>query len=255
MAFPGGNFQGSAWVIGKRAILTAGHCVHDSGGWASKIVFMPQYDNGPTVDSWTVTKMTSLKEWVDNENLDFDMAACILDRDISQVTGIAGYVVNQSPTAYGRITGAGYPAKAQDGFPFDGEEMWRSIGALASDEMPGTTNDRNYGAFNDMSGGCSGGPWFTEGSNPVACGLNSHIFSDTAGNPVDVPRQMRSPYFGKGLLRLIQWLKENGGEPVEPGGGLGNIPVGGGGEGSGADLKSDFQKIVDDLQSLVKRLS
>ena len=40
------GIQSSAWVIGKKAILTAGHCVYSNGGFASNIEFLPQYRAG-----------------------------------------------------------------------------------------------------------------------------------------------------------------------------------------------------------------
>ena len=89
MSFGGSGFQGSAWVIGKKAVLTAGHCVYD-GGWGQNIQFMPQHKNGQTIGTWTAVQTTALKEFVENDDLRFDIAACILDRDIGSVTGWPG---------------------------------------------------------------------------------------------------------------------------------------------------------------------
>ncbi|MGL6074925.1 MAG: trypsin-like serine peptidase [Fimbriiglobus sp.] len=259
MAFPGGNSVGSAWVIGKRAIFTAGHCLFGrrEGGWASNVQFVPQFANGQTIGTWTVTKMTALKEYVNNDNLVFDMACGILDRDIGDVTGIAGYSLNIDTRTLGEIIGAGYPARPQDGFPFNGTEMWRSVGKLASDATAGSTKERNIGAFNDMSGGCSGGPWFTKEAPGMAIGLNSHIISDTSGNPVDVPRQMRSPYFGGAFLRLLKWMEDNGGQPNSPGG----IPIAIGSptpppppNSGNVDVKAELLKIATALTDLAKKL-
>ncbi len=245
MTFAEGDFQGSAWVIGKKAILTAGHCVFDKG-FASNIQFQPQMRGSQAAGTYSVVKMTTTREFADNDNLVFDIGAGILDRPIDDVTGVCGYVVNPNPLG-GKLVGIGYPARRQDGFPFDGQEMWRSIGDVASDQAPGTTADRNYGMFNDMSGGCSGGPWFTATAPAMAIGLNSHIFTDTAGNPSDVPRQMRSPYFGAAFLRILNWIKENGGEPNEP-----NL-IGGGGDvhppqqHDHAALEAQLQAVIDSL--------
>jgi V8-like Glu-specific endopeptidase len=260
MAFPGGNSVGSAWVIGKRAIFTAGHCLFGrrEGGWANNVQFVPQFaNNSQTIGTWTVTKMTALKEFVDNDNLEFDMACGILDRDIGDLTGIAGYSLNIDTRALGEIIGAGYPARAQDGFPFNGADMWRSIGKLASDAAAGSTKERNYGAFNDMSGGCSGGPWFTKDAPGMAIGLNSHIMSDTSGNPVDVPRQMRSPYFGGAFLRLLKWMEDNGGKPNTPGGqpiGVGMPPPPPPIVDPSVDVKGELLKIANALTDLAKKL-
>ncbi len=255
MTFGGGDFQGSAWVIGKKAILTAGHCVYDRG-FATNIQFLPQMRGTLAAGTFTVTKMTTLKEFADRDDLRFDIGAGILDRPIHDVTGVCGYVVNPNPLA-GRLVGIGYPAKPQDGFPFDGQEMWRSIGDIASDTAPGTTRDRNYGMYNDMSGGCSGGPWFTTATPQLAVGLNSHIMSDSAGRPVDVPRQMRSPYFGPAFLRILKWIKDNGGEPNEPNEIGGGGPPGGGRPGGDHDhaaLKAKLESAIAALREVAAGL-
>lgn len=215
MTFAGGDYQGSAWVIGKKAILTAGHCVYD-GGFATNVQFLPQLRDGTGPAPFSVVRMTTLREFAERDDLRFDIGAGILDRPIDAVTGVGGYVVNANPLT-GKLIAVGYPAQPQDGFPFDGRDMWQSVGEVASDPAPGTTQDRTVGMFNDLSGGCSGGPWFTADGPPLAVGLNSHIYTDSAGRPVDVPRQMRSPYFGAAFLRILKWIRDNGGEPNEPG--------------------------------------
>ena len=203
----------TAWVIGKKAILTAGHCVFDHG-FASSIQFLPQFRNGTAPQAFTAVKMTTLREFAENDDLRYSIGACILDRPIDDLTGVCGYVVNPNPLT-GKLVNVGYPTRPQDGFPFDGE-MWRSIGDVASDQAPGTTTDRSFGMFSDLTAGAGGSPWFTTGSTPLAVGLSSHILSDSAGNPADVPRQMRSPYFGAAFLRILKWIRDNGGEPNEP---------------------------------------
>jgi V8-like Glu-specific endopeptidase len=214
MQFPNGSLAvGSAWVIGRRAILTAGHCVYDAGGggWATNLLFQPQYAGGRSAGKWAVTLPAALREWVQRGDLRYDLACGVVNRVIGDVTGQAGYAAND-PTPPGRITAVGYPAERSRRFPFDGEKMWRSVGAFdpTRDPAPGSTADRIVGMFNDMTGGCSGGPWFRDGEQgPVACGLNSHVRI----TPADNPPRMYSPYFGAAFLRLVKWLGENRGEP------------------------------------------
>jgi V8-like Glu-specific endopeptidase len=214
MRFPNGAMAvGSAWVIGRRSIFTAGHCLFDanSGGWATNVLFQPQYRNGQSAGKWVVTLPAALREWVTRGDLRFDMACGVVNKVIGDKTGQAGYGAND-PSAAGLITAVGYPAERTRRHPFNGEQMWQSVGRYdpTRDPAAGTTADRIVGMFNDLSGGCSGGPWFRPGdSGPVACGLNSHVRI----TPADVPPRMYSPYFGAGFLRLVKWLADNRGEP------------------------------------------
>lgn len=257
MSFPrGGGFVGSAWVIGRRAILTAGHCLYDAraGGCAAHVQFLPQYRQGVSLGVWTITRQTALREFVQKDDLRYDLAAAILDRDLGHLTGIAGYRVNPIMPQGTELIGLGYPARPQDRFPFDGEHLWQSQGRLVSDPAPGTTRERTLGATNDLSGGSSGGPWFAADSPGVALGLNSHIHTDNAGNPIDWPRQMRSPYFGAAFMRLVKWLQDNGGEPNEPGqhldSGTPPAPI----PPPPDTLKTELLKIAEQLGKLANKL-
>lgn len=214
MRFPNGaTYVGSAWVIGRRAVFTAGHCVFDaaSGGWATNVLFQPQYADGTAAGKWAFTRPAALREWVRGGDLRFDLACGLVSDPVGDVTGQAGYAAND-PSPPGVLTAIGYPAEPSSRFPFDGERMWRSVGEFdpTRDPAAGSTSDRVVGMFNAMTGGCSGGPWFRNGERgPVACGLNSHV----RVNPPDEPPRMYSPYFGGAFLRLVKWLKDNGGEP------------------------------------------
>lgn len=212
MQFRTGPVVGSAWVIGRRAILTAGHCVYDrDGGWATNLLFQPRYADGTALGKWAVSLPAALREWVQGGDLRYDLACGVVNRVIGDATGQAGYAAND-PTPPGVITAVGYPAERTRRFPFDGERMWRSVGEFdpTRDPAAGSTADRIVGMFNALTGGCSGGPWFRDGDQgPVACGLNSHV----RVSPADVPPRMYSPYFGAAFLRLIQWLGDNRGEP------------------------------------------
>lgn len=214
MRFPNGALSvGSAWVIGRRAILTAGHCLYDAGGggWASSVLFQPQYADGTSAGKWAVSRPAALREWVSRGDLRFDLACGVLNKVVGDVTGVAGYVANNA-TPPGTLTAVGYPAEPTRRHQFDGEKMWRAVGEFdpTRDPAAGTTADRIVGMFNDLTGGCSGGPWFRGGEpGPVACGLNSHVRI----TPADNPPRMYSPYFGAAFLRLVGWLRDNRGEP------------------------------------------
>jgi len=195
MTFNGANYVASAWTIGESGVFTAGHCVFDNqhgAGWADKILFVPQYHQGAEpLGRWAATELATLKGWIvgGTDRFKYDLAAFKVDRPVRPVTGSLGWLANASPDQ-GCITSIGYPAAP----PFDGQEMWRSSGRCV-----GTVNPIQM--RNDMTGGCSGGPWevWFDGA-PLSNGLNSFRYTSD-------PTSMYSPYFGTGFLNLQAWAQ------------------------------------------------
>ncbi len=197
------NYVGSAWVIGCQAIFSAAHCLYDDNGtFFDDVVFQPQYRNGNSLGSYAVVQSAVDERYTDfgNDYLNYDLGIGILDRPIGNETGVAGYAINPISEIEldNYVTGIGYPA----GPPFDGSKMFKSRGQIVRDSAPGTTQERYYGAENDMTGGCSGGPWVTD--NGVVVGLNSFVFVG------ERPQIMHSPYFGQGFADLIDWARDLG---------------------------------------------
>ncbi len=192
MTFDGARYVASAWTIGDSGVFTAGHCVYDrdGGGWADNILFIPQYDNGvEPVGRWAATQLATLNGWIagGSDQFKYDLAAFKVDRPIRPVTGSLGWIAN-GPLPQRCITGIGYPAAA----PFDGRAMWRSTGKYVGGANP-------IQAYNDMTGGCSGGPWeIWQDGAPYTNGLNSFRYTND-------PATMYSPYFGNGFIALKDW--------------------------------------------------
>ncbi len=248
MSFANGSFIGSAFIIGKRAVLTAGHCVysHDAGGFATNIEYIPRFNNGAKPDGgYTAVKTTTLKEYVDlpvGPRYVFDIAASVVDKDFPTALGTAKYALNHL-LPVGKLRSVGYPGQATPNFPFNGNQMWTSLGDYHNEDDGGfgTPSPRNYAHYNDMTGGCSGGPIYTDGATPFVVGLNSHVL--TSGGQPQQPPRMFAPYFGDAVLRLIKWLKENGGEPNDP-----FVP---GKKDDPINLKADLQTKVNELSTLI----
>jgi hypothetical protein len=223
MSFGGSGFIGSAFIIGKRAVLTAGHCVFDNG-FSNNIQFIPQYNNGSApFGEFTATQVTTLKEYTELPSFDgrkyfFDIGACVVDRDFPAELVPVSYSVDHVLQS-GKLRSVGYPGEPAPGFNFNGEVMWTSLGDYwnEGDQGGGTTAARNYGHYNDMTGGCSGGPIFTgDGESSVVVGLNSHVILQDNGSREQPPR-MYAPYFNADLItRLTNWLTEKGGQPLPP---------------------------------------
>lgn len=196
MTFDGRNFVGSAWVVAGSGVFTAGHCVWDAslGGWADKILFVPQHHDGASpVGSWTSVQIASLKGWTTKRDFKFDLAVFKTDRPIQPRTGSLGWKANY-PANQGPYTGAGYPAGAHPTHGFNGRRMWRSTGRYRGGSNP-------IQAWNDMTGGCSGGPWIVWKEGQVhANGINSFRYNND-------PASMYSPYFGQGVIDLYNWVK------------------------------------------------
>jgi V8-like Glu-specific endopeptidase len=193
MRFDGTNYVGSAWTIAERAVFTAGHCVfdRDGGGWADAVKFVPQYDAGAEpLGNWIATRLHALKGWTENRQFEYDLAVFEVDRPIRPETGSLGWMANYPPNQ-GPYTAIGYPAAT----PFDGQDMWQSVGAYIDGSNP-------IQMHNDMTGGCSGGPWeVVENGDIYTNGLNSFRYTSN-------PRTMYSPHFGEGFLNLYNTVKD-----------------------------------------------
>jgi V8-like Glu-specific endopeptidase len=213
MVFGGKKFMGSAWVIGEKAFFTAGHCLfdHTQGGAASSIVFLGTYRRGQFTDQWTVVNKAVPNAWKTARDFRADMGVCIVDKPIRPVLGKLGFRANLSPAPSGPFTEVGYPGQPLPQFPFDGEEMWQSVGTFASMPMPISNGMGVMQAGGNLTGGCSGGPWADANDQFRAVGLNSSRL------PNDV-NLMNSPYFGDRFVELLNWMQQNGGDPQPPGG-------------------------------------
>lgn len=192
MTFDGKNYVGSAWVVAGAGVFTAGHCVFEKslGGFADKVLFVPQYHKGQEpLGRWAATRMAALKGWTGKRDFKYDIGCFKVDRPIQPRTGSLGWIANAKPNL-GCITSIGYPAAS----PFDGREMWRSTGKNLGGSNP-------IKMANDMTGGCSGGPWeIWQKGAPYTQGVNSFRYRND-------PKSMYSPYFGKGFLNLYNWVK------------------------------------------------
>ncbi|MEV0036442.1 hypothetical protein [Streptomyces sp. NPDC050804] len=173
-------------------VWTAGHCVHAGaeGGWFRNIVFVPSYNDegaegGPGEDApdesvapfgiWWADWAQTSEEWIaqgtatGGNGAPFDFAVLRVKRkgaessaSLEETVGAAARVTFGAPEAKDISTMGiwGYPAAA----PFDGERMFTCR------SRPGRLSIRAdqpslFRIGCTMTGGSSGGGWFTEDEN------------------------------------------------------------------------------------------
>lgn len=198
MVFGGKNFVGTAWALSgsESGIFTAGHCVYDTEHnfkWASKVLFKGRYNNGSAAGTWTMSTLGTLVGWTKKSGSQYDLGCCLATSKIRPTLGALGWMANYPPNQ-GPYTAIGYPVTPVTGYAFNGQEMWQSVG-------PYINGSSILQMYNNMTGGCSGGPWsVTKGGVPYANGLNSFRYTS-------VPSTMYSPYFGQGFLNLVDVIK------------------------------------------------
>jgi V8-like Glu-specific endopeptidase len=195
----GANKSGSAWAAGRKAIMTAGHCLFNdaAGCWIDALQFAPQFQGTPLLGTWRGVSAHVLAGWRDTYDRAYDMGVVILEKPLPVSVAPVGCLYNSSPNA-SQFQGVGYPEIwYSNDFPFDGNVPWyctgRQLGAGRIQKMA-----------SPMTRGASGGPWFVQKDQTVyANGLNSYRLTTE-------PEQLRSPYFGAGVGKLMEVIEAAG---------------------------------------------
>ena len=198
----GGRYtcSGSAIANGSyNIVLTAGHCVHGGGAGQTFVtdwIFYPQYGanpSNPPFGGWTGTDLFTTSLWATDPQGDgFDD-----DAGFAVVTNGAGGTLAGALGALPSITfGAQSPATVQTSFGYPASKKYNSGNVLTYCQGPTKlTYDSadTYGMSCDMTGGSSGGPWFTgfNGSTGTITSLNSYGYSS-------LRNVMFGPVFGAG---------------------------------------------------------
>ncbi|HEV7628850.1 MAG TPA: peptidase [Streptomyces sp.] len=177
-------------------VITAGHCVKYQGKWHTNWVFAPGYHDGETpYGKWTASKTLSTPQWEASEDMNFDVGAAVVNpldgKKLTDVVGGQGLSFN---AAYNTTMYAfGFPAAD----PYDGEKLIYCSGTTFQDFL--LTKD--HGLSCNMTGGSSGGPWFTEFDEATGKGLQSSVNSF---GYVFLPDTMFGPYFGEDAKTLYE---------------------------------------------------
>ncbi|MGW0759753.1 trypsin-like serine peptidase [Streptomyces sp. NPDC002814] len=180
----------------KSTVMTAGHCVKLEGSWHTNWVFVPGYHDGQApYGRWSASKTLSTPQWTASEDINYDVGAAVVapldGKSLTDVVGGQGLAFN---TGYNKAMYAfGFPAAA----PYDGEKFIYCSGTTYRDFLLSS----DHGMTCDMTGGSSGGPWFTQFNEATGTGLQSSVNSFKYNF---LPNAMYGPVFGTDAQNLYQ---------------------------------------------------
>ncbi|MFI9235212.1 trypsin-like serine peptidase [Streptomyces sp. NPDC053079] len=177
-------------------VLTAGHCVKYKGNWHTNWVFVPGYHDGQKPHgTWAATKTMATAQWSSGEEMNFDVGAAVVGPlDGKRLTDVVGAQGLQFNGGYNKAMYAfGFPAAS----PYDGTKLIHCSGTSSKDFL--LTKDHGLGC--NMTGGSSGGPWFTSFDEATGTGLQASVNSF---GYTFLPNRMFGPYFGDEAKSLYE---------------------------------------------------
>nr|WP_206314484.1 peptidase [Streptomyces coryli] len=180
----------------KSTVLTAGHCVKMDGAWHKDWVFVPGYHDGQAPHGkWTAAKTLATPQWTASEDINYDVGAAVVNpldgKQLTDVTGAQGVAFN---TGYNvDMYAFGFPAAS----PYDGSKLIYCSGRTSKDFLL----SKDHGMNCDMTGGSSGGPWFTKFDEATGTGLQSSVNSFKYNF---LPNMMFGPYFGADAQKVYE---------------------------------------------------
>jgi V8-like Glu-specific endopeptidase len=177
----GTSWLGTGWLVNRRVLLTAGHCVYmaDHGGWPQQIEVIPGRD-GDTFPfgSCNAAAFRSVNGWVNDGNRDYDYGAILLPENCAygDQLGWFGYQVRDDDNLKSvTVNISGYPGELPQGTLIPGRQ-WFLSGPVKTAE----TFEFEYDI--DTTGGQSGSPVWIMLDDGVRYGVGIHTDGSSAGN-------------------------------------------------------------------------
>ena len=162
----------------KAIAITAGHCVWENatnGSFATNWVFWPNYDtNFGSRVSFAASQLFVRKDFTNQTS--FNNTAVINDYAFAVISSSDDRVNPANLPTLGTFS-IGNPAYAfgyPQAFPYNGEELVYSFGAVSTD---GNTGNKTWKLPSSLTGGASGGPWYSGYVNGNKVGLVSSLNS------------------------------------------------------------------------------
>jgi hypothetical protein len=210
--YPGqGDFACSGTAVAspsRSLVMSAGHCAHSFGEWATNWVFVPGYrDGGSPYGKWHATRLAAPPAWISGESSSFDMSAETVGRNragrgLEDVVGARGIGFDQPRDQV--YEAYGYPAEP----PFDGERLYACRSGWQGND-PQSGSPKTMGITCDMNQGASGGGW-------VSHGLLLSVTSYCTGVVLlCLEDKLYGPYFAGGARSLYE---KSAGKAVRCGG-------------------------------------
>jgi len=186
------QMNGSGWVCSGTAlgdsrqsyslVITAGHCVYDEengngqlSGFATNWLFMPEFDSSPTFTCantaygcWTASALVvnggfARAGGFNDQATHFDWGFAVVgaggnaNGQLDTTVGTFGYQAS-AMSASTVVDAFGYPAAQK----YHGNDLVYCQGPIGFDSL---NNDTTYKLACGMTGGSSGGPWFSGFAN------------------------------------------------------------------------------------------
>ena len=161
----------------KRVIITAGHCVYDSGAWKQNVVFVPNYDirnaDPDPVGIWTVHTLRTFNSWINNGDLTHDVGMATLnnggDNNQRIVDAVGGHGMAWNGSYAFDVSIFGYPSNKTN--PSGRYTMWACWGTTFQSGKRDSIKGCAFGP------GASGGPWLYDFDNASGLGYVKSVTS------------------------------------------------------------------------------
>jgi hypothetical protein len=182
----------------RAIVLTAGHCVFDAAtGYATNWMFIPNYDTNPTqpcdirpAGCWYASNLVARAEFVNAGGfnglaIQHDWAFAVIypggpNRSIlPDTTPVAQNSFNLNITGFSATKQTSYAFGYPAATPYSGNDLVFAFGPIIVDN-----NYQTWGMSSKMTGGASGGPWFSNFNTTTKSGnlssLNSYKYNNDA---------------------------------------------------------------------------
>jgi len=188
-------------------VVTAAHCVWNnatSGAFATRFTFWPNYDTDfKNRVGWTASALFAPQQFTAQTS--FNTTATLNDFAFAVINSSDARVNPSSLPTLGTLStrssayAFGYPQAS----PFNGLELVYSFGSVSTDSNSGNMTWR---IASTLTGGASGGPWYSGYSNANNVGavasVNSYKYSSDKNS-------MYGPKFGLSTSQLLEQAKLN----------------------------------------------